>query len=108
MLPDSEETRMILEEAWGGMMVEVTREEMMMEGAMAEVVYMLNWSCQEGVEKVSVAKKPAVMMVVVIFWEERAEERRAPQLGLVRSMEGIQWMFGPEGDEGGSLWRHVA
>jgi hypothetical protein len=109
MLPDSEETRMIFEEAWEGMMEEVMREEMRMEGAMAEVVYMVIWSCQEGEVRVSVAKKPAVMMVVVIVWVERAWERAVPQLGLVRSIEGIHWMFGPEGDDSGGVEeRHVA
>lgn len=40
-------------------------------------------------------------MVVLIFLVERALERLVPQSGFARSMDGIQWMFGPDGEEGG-------
>lgn len=90
MLPDSEETRMIFESESDGMMEELTREETRKEGAMAEVVYMVSWSCQEGESKVSVAKKPAVIMVVLILFVARALDRVFPHSGLVRSMDGIQ------------------
>lgn len=107
MLPDSEETRMIFEFELAGIMEELTREETRKEGAMAEVVYMVTWSFQEGESNDSVAKKPAVMMVVLIFLVERPFERMVPQSGLPRSMEEIQWMLGPEGEEGGVEDRDV-
>ncbi len=98
---------MIFESESDGMMEEVTREETRKEGAIAEVVYIVSWSCQDGESKVSVAKKPAVMMVVWILLVARALDSVLPHSGWVRSMEGIQWMLGPEGDGGGVEERDV-
>ena len=39
----------------------VRREEIRMEGAMLEVVYIFTWASQEGDSRVSVLKIPAVM-----------------------------------------------
>jgi hypothetical protein len=112
--------RIILDVDEDGIRDAVSRLEIRIEGAMAEVVYMVIWSCQDGLERVSVWKKPAVMMVVVscglglglagelllllllllllVSWR-RAWVSLVPQEGSVRSMEGIQWMFCAVGRE---------